>query len=88
MMQNGVSALYNCSTSSANVAYFKKFNGVKKLLAIFNTPSERLNMSVLFALSYLIEEKDNHLIMANNGELLFGCSLMSNLLLWRPIDPL
>ncbi|XP_065072389.1 uncharacterized protein LOC135696802 [Rhopilema esculentum] len=66
MMQNGVSALYNCSTSSANVAYFKKFNGINKLLAIFNTPSERLNMSVLFALSYLIEEKDNHLIMANN----------------------
>ena len=68
-MQEGVGVLYNCSMSTTNLVYLKKFNCIEKLLAIFNTPNERQNMTVLFALSYMVEEKDNHLIMAQSGEL-------------------
>ena len=55
--------------SSTNVAYFEQFNGVEKLMELSNTPSERLNMTVLFALAYLIDEKNNHLIISTNGKI-------------------
>ena len=38
------------------------------LLKLIGTASERLNMTVLFALAYLIDEKNNHLIVATNGK--------------------
>ena len=38
------------------------------LLKLIGTASERLNMTVLFALAYLIDEKNNHLIVSTNGK--------------------
>ena len=54
--------------ATANVPCFEKFDGVNKLLKLIGTASERLNMTVLFALAYLIDEKNNHLIVSTNGK--------------------
>ena len=70
LLKASLSTIYNCSMSTDNFTYFEKFNGVEKLLALTNTPSERLNMTALFALAYLIDEKNNHLIASKDGEYL------------------
>ena len=67
LLQKAVSSVYNCSMSTSNFSYFEKFDAVIKLLKLRGTSSERLNMTVLFALAYLIDEKNNHLIVSTNG---------------------
>ena len=54
--------------STNNVTCFEKFDGVNVLLKLRGTANERLNMTVLFALAYLIDEKNNHLIVSTNGK--------------------
>jgi len=66
LLQRATSTVYNCSMSTANISYFDKFDGVGKLLGLMEVPNERLKMTVLFALAYLIDEKNNHLIVSTN----------------------
>ena len=68
LLQKAASTVYNCSMSTASMSYFDKFDGVMKLLGLMEVPNERLKMTVLFALAYLIDEKNNHLIVSTNGK--------------------
>ena len=70
LLSNAISSIYNCSMAAENASYFEQYDGINKLLQLSSTPSERLNMTVLFGLAYLIDEKNNHLIMSTNGKLL------------------
>ena len=68
LLQRAVAIVSNCSMSTSNKSYFEKFDGVGKLLKLNGTCSERLTMSVLFALAYLSGEKEKNLFESKTGK--------------------
>ena len=60
--------IYNSSRAAFNRYYFEQYDTVNKLLKLRNTSIARWNMITLFALAYLIDEENNHLIITGPGK--------------------
>lgn len=59
--------LHNLSKRTNNKKYFDSSNAVETLLSFFRTQFPVFRMTSLICLAYLVDEKNNHLIMASEG---------------------
>ena len=63
--------LHNLSKRTDNKKYFDSSNAVETLLSFFGTQFPVYRMTSLLCLAYLVDEKNNHLIMASEGTKFF-----------------
>ncbi|KAK2566761.1 hypothetical protein P5673_009438 [Acropora cervicornis] len=56
--------IYNLSKSIVNKKYFDSCGAVETLLSFYGTPISEYRMTALLCLAYLVDEMNNHLIMA------------------------
>eukprot|EP00794_Sanderia_malayensis_P017066 gene17066-18786_t len=66
LLENSMGSIYNCSVSPSNFRHFDKVQAIDRLSSLRNTPNEKINMYYLFILGYLIDEKNNDLIVSSN----------------------
>lgn len=59
--------LHNLSKRINNKKYFDSSGAVEILLSFFRTQFPVYRMTALLCLAYLVDEKNNHLIMASEG---------------------
>jgi len=60
--------LHNLSKRINNKKHFDNSSAVETLLGFFRTKFPVYRMTALLALAYLVDEKNNHLIMASEGK--------------------
>lgn len=60
--------LHNLSKRTNNKKHFDNSSTVETLLSFFRTKFPVYRMTALLALAYLVDEKNNHLIMASEGK--------------------
>lgn len=60
--------LHNLSKRTNNKKHFDDCSAVETLLSFFITKFPVYRMTALLALAYLVDEKNNHLIMASDGK--------------------
>lgn len=60
--------LHNLSKRTNNKKYFDNSSAIETLLSFFRTKFPVYRMTALLALAYLVDEKNNHLIMASEGK--------------------
>ena len=60
--------LHNLSKRINNKKHFDNSSAVETLLSFFRTKFPVYRMTALLALAYLVDEKNNHLIMASEGK--------------------
>ena len=60
--------LHNLSKRTNNKKHFDDSSAVETLLSFFRTKFPVYRMTALLALAYLVDEKNNHLIMASDGK--------------------
>lgn len=60
--------LHNLSKRTNNKKHFDNSVAVETLLSFFRTKLPVYRMTALLALAYLVDEKNNHLIMASDGK--------------------
>ena len=60
--------LHNLSKRINNKKHYDNNSAVETLLSFFRTKFPVYRMTALLALAYLVDEKNNHLIMASEGK--------------------
>ena len=68
MLFEVLGVLHNLSKRTNNKKHFDNSSAVETLLGFFRTKFPVYRMTALLALAYLVDEKNNHLIMASEGK--------------------
>lgn len=81
--------LHNLSKRINNKKHFDNSSAVETLLSFFRTKLPVYRMTALLALAYLVDEKNNHLIMASEGKRSWkiinkSIALLEDFLVWVP----
>lgn len=81
--------LHNLSKRINNKKHFDNSSAVETLLSFFRTKLPVYRMTALLALAYLVDEKNNHLIMASEGKWSWkiinkSIALLEDFLVWVP----
>ena len=67
-----MAVIYNCVRTSDNIPYYEECNAVDIFLKLKNETEhlreDVVHISALFALGYLINDKNNDVIVPNKGE--------------------